>query len=59
MQCELTVSSETEIFSELLETCKHTEQIWKIVDASQTNTKVLKFITRSHQQVNVASCRNM
>jgi len=59
MQRELAVSSETEIFSELLETCKHMEQIWKIVDTSQTNTKALKFITHSHQQVHVASRRNM
>ena len=56
MQRELAVSSETEIFGELLETCKHTEQIWKIVDVFQTNTKALKFIT---QQVHVASRRNM
>ena len=56
MQRELAVSSETKIFIELLETCKHMEHIWKIVDASQTNTKALKFIT---QQVHVASRRNM
>lgn len=59
MQRELAVSSETKIFSELLETCKHVEHSWKIVDASQTNTKALKFITHSYQQVCVASRRNM